>query len=267
MAALSFPTRHCLIIQSFSRYLEHEKITGQTYLDLVKKSVSGYLYFGENVPFTEFAPLSHDRYQDGAWTIPRQSQPHSLLTKGQLDLIEDLILRIEKQGVVGDLIEAGVWRGGAGVYKRAVLAAYTIEDRQVFLADSFEGIPVNKNMSGDPVDLWQDRWVAPFEEVEATFSRYGLLDQRVTFVRGYFKETLPLAPISKLSLIRLDADSYESTMEALIHLYPKLSNGGAVIIDDWHLPGCRLAVNQYRKDQNILAPIINHPANEFWIKD
>jgi O-methyltransferase len=248
-------------------YCKHVRINRQLYLDLIKKSVNGYLYLGKDISFDEFVPAGEERYENSAWKISRDSQPHSLLRASQLDLIEDLILRIAHQGVSGDLIEAGVWRGGTAMFMRATLAAYQIEDRRVFLADSFEGIPANKRITGDPVDLWQDRWVANIGEVKAIFSRYGLLDEKVIFIRGYFNEALPSAPISKLALIRIDADSYDSTWEALIHLYPRLSSGGAIILDDWHLPGCRLAVNQFRKDLNITTPIINHSANEYWIKD
>ena len=67
--------------------------------------------------------------------------------------------------------------------------------------------------------------------------------------------------------MRLDADSYDSTTDALTHLYPKLSQGGAIIIDDWHLPGCRLAVKEFREAQKIVAPINFDAANKYWIKE
>jgi predicted O-methyltransferase YrrM len=79
------------------------------------------------------------------------------------------------------------------------------------------------------------------EDVERNFAKYGLLDDRVVFLQGWFKDTLPSAPIGKIALLRLDGDMYESTMDALQNLYPKLSPGGYCIIDDFFGP-CRLAV-------------------------
>jgi O-methyltransferase len=90
------------------------------------------------------------------------------------------------------------------------------------------------------------------EQVAANFHRYGLLDEQVRFVKGWFRDTLPTAPIGRLAVLRLDGDLYESTMEALIHLYPKLSPGGYVIVDDYgNIAPCRQAVHDYRQQQQI----------------
>jgi hypothetical protein len=94
------------------------------------------------------------------------------------------------------------------------------------------------------------------DQVLEFFRRFDLLDEQVKLVSGWFRESLKEAPIEQLALLRLDADLYESTLEALIHLYPKVSSGGWVIIDDYQmLPPCRKAVDQYRHDQRIDAPI------------
>jgi O-methyltransferase len=94
------------------------------------------------------------------------------------------------------------------------------------------------------------------EQVKANFSRYGLLDDQVRFLKGWFSETLPSAPIERLAILRLDGDMYESTMDALRALYPKLSIGGFAIIDDYGaLPQCRQAVEDYRREQGIVESI------------
>lgn len=83
------------------------------------------------------------------------------------------------------------------------------------------------------------------------------MDEHVKFLKGWFKDTLPNAPISKLSLLRLDGDMYESTMDAITVLYPKLSIGGYLIVDDWGaVAGCKKAIEDYRKENNITEPII-----------
>jgi O-methyltransferase len=90
------------------------------------------------------------------------------------------------------------------------------------------------------------------DEVRANFEKYGLLDEQVRFLEGWFRETLPSAPIEELALIRLDGDMYESTYVALESLYPKLSLGGYLIVDDYGaVPTCRLAVDDFRRAHGI----------------
>ena len=96
----------------------------------------------------------------------------------------------------------------------------------------------------------------PLEEVRGNFERYGLLDEQVRFLKGWFKDTLPAAPIHRLAVLRLDGDMYESTRDVLTHLYPKLSPGGFLIVDDYHdIAACRQAVDDYRRDQGIHEPM------------
>jgi O-methyltransferase len=166
------------------------------------------------------------------------------------------------EDIPGDLIECGVWRGGACILMRAVLAAYGDEERCVWLADSFEGVPPPdpENYSADKVlrlDLAADVLAISESAVKSNFKRYGLLDKRVHFLPGWFKDTLPGAPIDRIAVLRLDGDLYESTIQALDALYPKLSAGGFCIIDDYHpLDACRHAVTDYRKRGSISAEII-----------
>src|ERR1022692_3283584 len=168
----------------------------------------------------------------------------------RLDNLQFCISDVVQRGVVGDLIETGVWRGGASIFARAVLKAYGDTSRLVWLADSFQGLP-KPNVDEYPSDATSHFWAEEFlavslDEVKSNFTRYGLLDEQVRFLVGWFKDTLPTAPIERLSILRLDGDMYESTIQALDALYPKLSRGGYRIIDDHHLPECRKAVADYR---------------------
>jgi len=173
----------------------------------------------------------------------------------RLDNLQLCIETVINDGIEGDLIETGVWRGGACIFMRAVLAAYGIENRKVFVADSFEGLPKpnTEKYSADKGDKHHMNNLLDVsqEEVENNFRKYGLLDDKVVFLKGWFKDTLPTAPIEKISILRLDGDMYGSTMDALDGLYPKLSRGGFCIIDDYYLPGCKMAVDDYRKRQKI----------------
>jgi len=105
------------------------------------------------------------------------------------------------------------------------------------------------------------------EHVKRNFERYGLFDDQVKFLRGWFRDTLPTAPIERLAVLRLDGDLYESTMEALVPLYPKLSQGGFLIVDDYNLPMCRQAVSDYRKREGITDEIVPiDDAGIYWRK-
>jgi len=178
----------------------------------------------------------------------------------RLDNLQACILDVLRRRIPGDLLEAGVWRGGATILMRAVLRAYGDTDRVVWAADSFQGLP-KPNVAHFPADANDRHWTyAPLavslDEVRANFARYGLLDAQVQFLVGWFRDTLPTAPIAQLAVLRLDADMYESTLDALSALYPKLSRGGYVIIDDYgQVPGCRAAVEDYRAAQRISEPI------------
>ena len=128
------------------------------------------------------------------------------------------------------------------------------------MADSFQGLP-RPDPGRWPAETGDEHWTreqlaVPLEEVQANFARYGLLDERVRFLPGWFKDTLPAAPIEQLAVLRLDGDMYGSTMEALEALYPKLSPGGYVIVDDYGaIPQCKEAVTDFRTAHGIIDPM------------
>jgi hypothetical protein len=171
-------------------------------------------------------------------------------------------------GVPGDLIETGVWRGGACIYMRGILAARGDATRRVFVADSFRGLP-RPDADHYPADSGDthhtyDALAIPREDVEANFRRYGLLDERVIFLAGWFRDTLPAAPIDRLAVLRLDGDMYESTIQALDALYHKVSPGGFVIVDDYVLKPCAQAVDEFRARHGIHAPLRDVDGAAMW---
>jgi O-methyltransferase len=178
----------------------------------------------------------------------------------RLDNLRDCIRTIIDDSVPGDLVEAGVWRGGASIFMKGVLAAYG-EQRELWLADSFEGFPT-PDVSNYPQDsgvlFHKKSWLAiSEEEVKRNFERYGLLDEHVHFAKGWFRDTLGTLPVERISLLRLHGDLYESTVQALEPLYPKISVGGFCVIDDYGLETCRKAVHDYRSFYDITDPIVN----------
>lgn len=177
-----------------------------------------------------------------------------------LDNIQQCVEKILDENVPGDFVETGVWRGGSCIFMRALLSQHSISDRAVWCCDSFEGMPVigNKDKSFDSTNELNshDYLSVTLEQVQANFRRFGLLDDRVKFLKGWFSDTLPTAPIDRISLLILDGDYYESTKDALTYLYPKMSPGGVVIIDEYQgWIGCRTAVDEYREQHGIHADL------------
>jgi O-methyltransferase len=177
----------------------------------------------------------------------------------RLDNLQNCIETVIHENTEGDLIECGVWRGGACIFMRGILKVYGAANRKIFVADSFEGLPKPEPQkypadAGDKHHTFKELAISK-EVVENNFKKYDLLDNNVVFLKGWFKDTLPQAPINQLSILRLDGDMYSSTIEALSILYPKLSKGGFCIIDDYALKGCKEAVDDYRKEQDIQTPL------------
>ena len=177
-----------------------------------------------------------------------------------------------RDGIAGDIIETGVWRGGMSIFMRGVLKAYGVTDRTVWLADSFEGLPVpdvDRYPTDRDLDLsdWNILSVG-VDLVRHNFERYGLLDDQVQFIVGWFRDTLRDAPIQELAVMRLDGDLYESTIQALEPLYPKLAAGGYCIIDDYGvIDSCKDAVTDYRRANSINDEIVDiDGAGIYWRK-
>jgi hypothetical protein len=180
---------------------------------------------------------------------------HTMIGKQRLENIQYCIETVLAENITGDLVETGIWRGGACIFMRGVLKAYGVTDRIVWAADSFEGVPpptwkedANFDISRNVLPVL----AVPLEEVKELFARYGLLDDQVRFLKGWFKDTLPAAPIEQLAVLRLDGDLYESTMDALNPLYDKVARGGFVIVDDYaSCPPCKLAISDFRARHGI----------------
>lgn len=188
----------------------------------------------------------------------------------RMDNIQMAVTDVLKRNIEGDLIETGVWRGGATIFMRAVLKAYGDTKRKVWVADSFEGLPPPGEYEADKGDIhYKLGFLAvTLEQVQENFRRYHMLDDRVCFLKGWFENTLPNAPIEKLSVIRLDGDMYSSTMSAIEALYPKLSKGGYLIVDDYgNIEACRKAIHDYRDKMGITSEIQKiDDCGVFWLK-
>ena len=196
---------------------------------------------------------------------------HTMVGRKRLDNIEKCLATIRKDNVPGDVAETGAWRGGAAIFMKGCLTAWGMQDRTVWVADSFEGLPIPSL----PEDAGYDFSVTKvpilavsLEEVQENFRRYDLLDDKVKFLKGWFRDTLDVAPIRELALLRLDGDLYESTMDSLKALYDKVSPGGFIIVDDFNdFEPCRRAVLEFRQLHGIKEPIeVVDWSGAFWRK-
>lgn len=225
------------------------------YLDLMKRCLLNLIYSEQEQKLKPFD--GQQRIEGREWPALAQTMIGWKRLENLQTCIEDIISR----GTPGDLIETGVWRGGALIFMRAVLKAYGIGGRSVWGADSFQGLPPPdaQRYPADAGDLtYTYRELATsLDEVRANFEKYGLLDEQVRFLPGWFRETLPSAPVEELALVRLDGDMYESTYIALESLYPKLSRGGYLVVDDYGaVPACRSAVQDFRRIHGVKEEIV-----------
>jgi hypothetical protein len=234
------------------------------YLDLLKRSLTNTLHAVE--PDTD--QENELEYVDGFIQHYIQGPAVSMLPLSRFDNLQSCIANVVAAEAPGDLIETGVWRGGACIFMRAMLKAVGVTDRSVWVADSFEGLPEPdaerfpveaRTHQGVVMKKVYNHFAASLDEVKANFAAYGVLDKQVRFLKGWFKDTLPTAPIGPLAIMRLDGDYYESTMDSLTNLYGKLSIGGYAIIDDYgedSWTNCRQAVDDFRRERGINEPMV-----------
>jgi O-methyltransferase len=217
------------------------------YLDLMARCLTDWIYDDLN---------DQARAEGRDWP----ARAHTMIGLKRLASLRACVETVLDDRVPGDLIETGVWRGGTTIFMRAILKARGVTDRLVWVADSFAGLPPPDTArfpsdEGITLHLFSQLAVS-LESVRENFRRYGLLDEQVRFLKGWFRDTLPTAPIRRLAVLRLGGDLYESTIQALDALYPKLSPGGYLIVDDYgNVAACRQAVHDYRAEHRVTEAI------------
>ncbi len=228
------------------------------YLDLMEATLTGSLYEDPPLPtfgYTAYASNLRDRGLD--WPSHADSMIGSERMRNFRTLVENVI----KAKIPGDIVETGVWRGGASIMARAVLMAHDVRDRKVILADSFEGLPP-PNESQFPADAGSTFHQFPelavsLEQVQENFRRFGLLDEQVVFAKGWFRDTMPTLPTHRIAVLRLDGDMYESTIQPLEHLYDRITPGGWIIVDDYEIiPACKAAVTDFLAKRGLNPTIV-----------
>lgn len=232
------------------------------YLELLKRNLTDTLHGTE--------PAREAGLQRFMLDFIRHYAPQraiTMLPRARLDHLQACVEDVLRRGVPGDLLEAGVWRGGAVAWMRAVLAVHGVTDRVVWGADSFEGLP-EPDAARFPREAAAYRGpvlrealqhlAVDLDQVKANIARYGLLDAQVRLLPGWFGESLPRAPVQRLAVLRVDCDFHRSTRDVLDHLYDKVSPGGHVIVDDYgedEWTHCRQAVDEFRAERGITEPL------------
>ena len=181
--------------------------------------------------------------------------------------MQGLVVQTLLEGTQGDFMECGAYKGGVTIFWASIMKAYGVS-RTVWVADSFAGLPDMSYMKREVGDATQanhkgvkdqEHWVGLLEynedQVRQNFRNFGLLGSNIKFLKGFFNDTLPTAPVTKLAFLRLDSDIYVSIYESLEFMYPKVSKGGYVLFDDWKLDYARQAVEDYRRKHEITAEI------------
>ena len=196
---------------------------------------------------------------------------HSMIGRKRLDNVQACMESVLADNVKGDFIETGIWRGGTCIFMLGILMAHGVTDRTVWAADSFEGVPPPTWPQDEGFDISSKVFPVLSESLEAVqelIQRYGLLSENIRFLKGWFKDTLAIAPIERLALLRLDGDLYESTMDALVPLYDKVERGGFVIVDDYgSCPPCKRAIDDFRARHGISETMqIIDEQSVFWRK-
>lgn len=260
------------------RYIDLLKrsVTAQTYLDnelrirYLRRCAEGQDPFRPGIlhNIRAFRPLYARRFL-GAMSkgIPfsvnadNLTFSYTMVGEQRIDNVEYCVRTVLQEGVPGDLIECGVWRGGTVVFMRGILAAYGAKDRVVWVADSFEGLPPPRLppdiVHSANLDALQKLSLAvDLETVKRAFEAHGLLDDQVRFLPGWFKDTLPSAPLERLAVLRIDSQMYESTIDALLALYDRVVPNGFVIVDDYYSPNCRKAVDDFLVERGVKEEIV-----------
>jgi hypothetical protein len=199
--------------------------------------------------------------------ILEQARPYTMTSRERLLANMDAVAYVVARGIPGALVECGVWRGGSTLAMIRTLQRLEVDDRDIYLYDTFEGmtLPTDADTSRfEPPALtqWEQTqagetpWADAFgpdafdvDGVRALLAETGYPQERLHVVVGPVEQTIPGASPMQIALLRLDTDWYESTRHELMHLYPVLTDGGVLIIDDYgHWDGARRAVDEYFRD-------------------
>lgn len=211
-----------------------------------------------------------------------RARRHTMTSAERCRSLWDLCQGVIRRGVPGCFVECGVWRGGSAIVMGRALQR-SKEARLLHLFDSFQGLPEPEEKDGHEAVVYSEGKrggkLVPVAKCDASldlvkdilFNQAGLDAARVRFHVGWFQDTVPAAgpTLGPIGVLRLDGDWYASTWVCLEHLYPLLSPGGVLILDDYYFwEGSQKATDEYRAQQGIKTPVVRVDATcGYWIKE
>lgn len=189
----------------------------------------------------------------------------------RMNNLHEMLDYVRKNNISGDLMETGVWKGGATIFMKLYCDLYGM-DKKVFVCDSFAGLPKpSGNFKHDEGDTHytETKLAISLEQVQNNFKLFKCLDDKVIFIQGFFGETLPNNElVEDLAILRMDGDMYESTYDVFHSCYDKLVDRGVCIIDDYCLKGARECTHDFRQEKNIQSPLVKvDTCGVYWIKN
>jgi hypothetical protein len=202
--------------------------------------------------------------------VVMDARPFTMTSLERIAALTQAVEYTVKNKIPGAFVECGVWKGGSSMAAALTYLEMGKTDVDLFLFDTFQGMPPPGNEdfhaeTGRPAgellakSAKRDdvRAYASIEEVRRNLESTGFPSDRVHLVKGMVEETIPLYAPEQISVLRLDTDWYSSTKHELIHLFPRLSKNGVLIIDDYgHWAGARKAVDEYFSKERI-QPLLN----------
>ena len=205
---------------------------------------------------------------DTTRAILERSRPRTLTSMQKLLPLVDAVRYTAEHEIPGAAVECGVWRGGSMQAVAWTLLDAGVDDRDLHLYDTFEGMSeptgadVQTSSRAKAADLLargKARCIADLDDVRLGMSETGYPSERIHFHQGKVEDTIPEQAPEQISLLRLDTDWYESTKHEFEHLYPRLSPGGVLIIDDFgSWDGARKATLEWLEESGeplLLVPI------------
>jgi hypothetical protein len=193
------------------------------------------------------------------WEIINEIRPFTMTSLERIKVLLDAVGYITNNSIEGDMVECGTWKGGSIMAMMKKLLQQSVTDRRIWVFDTFDGMPAPKEIdetyrresakrildtsSKETSFVWA---YSPIEEARKNILSVGYPARNISFVKGKVEDTIPVTSIEKIALLRLDTDWYSSTKVELEYLFPRLVEGGILIIDDYgHWQGCKKAVDEY----------------------
>jgi hypothetical protein len=209
-----------------------------------------------------YADLSPERQ-----ALFERVRPYTQTSRDRVVTLADAVEYVIRAGVPGDFVECGVWRGGSSMTVALTLLRLGVDDRRLWLYDTFGEMPApgsrdrdyaGRAVAGQEATMLGESGLA-LADVHAAMRSTGYPEQHISYVRGRVEDTIPGAAPEQIALLRLDTDWYESTRHELVHLYPRLARRGVLIIDDYgHYAGARQAVDEYFERDAILLTRVDY---------